>query len=85
MFSQVCNYLESTDKETNTIIKNSINTFKGIDGNFYYCVEENNAKHFYKGKEEKYIIGMEYADEIRKIEIYPISYKKFLQMWKQSK
>lgn len=83
--SQICYSLESTSKEVKEIIKNSINTFKGIDGNFYYCVEENNTKHFYRGKEETYIIGMEYADKIRKFEIYPISYKKFLQMWKQSK
>lgn len=85
MYSQLCNHLKDTSKEVKEIIKNSINTFKGIDGNFYYCVEENNTKHFYRGKEETYIIGMEYADKIRKFEIYPISYKMFLQMWKQSK
>ena len=83
--SQICYSLESTCKEVQEIIENSINTFKGIDGKFYFCVEENNTKHFYRGKEETYIIGMEYADKIRKFEIYPISYKKFLQMWKQSK
>ena len=83
--SQICYSLESTSKEVQEIIENSINTFKGIDGNFYYCVEENNTKHFYRGKEETYIIGMEYVDEIHKIEAYPISYKMFLQMWKQSK
>lgn len=85
MWSQLCSRLEDTSKEVKEIIKNSINTFKGIDGNFYYCVEENNTKHFYRGEEKHYIIGMEYVDEIHKIETYPISYKKFLQMWKQSK
>ena len=54
--SQICYSLESTSKEVQEIIENSINTFKGIDGNFYYCVEENNTKHFYRGEEKHYII-----------------------------
>ena len=52
---------------------------------FIFVLKKTTQKHFYRGKEETYIIGMEYADKIRKFEIYPISYKKFLQMWKQSK
>ena len=42
--SQICYSLESTSKEVQEIIENSINTFKGIDGKIYFCVEENNTK-----------------------------------------